>query len=365
MKIALESDQYYRFYTDGGSYRYTFNGQEQDNEVNDAAGTSLTAEYWQYDSRLGRRWNLDPEPVAGISHYVCFGDNPILYQDQAGNAWWKDENGNIIWIPGGKVGDVAMMGNIKYTYMGPVLKPADFGIANEMVQYTYNAVIGNTYNSEAAFMELGYYSNYTGTVYSDGMYPGPECGTRRVHQGTQFIANDKITPQNFYDIMMCAFQTGLGPENWYFGEEHSVSKNLATSIQVNDILNQYYSQMRAKGVTKLSELTPTERDISSTQPLTTLPLFAIKGELFEGTPLTTEHFLGSVSASVTPDFSNNTLVIQLFNITSLGSGSFPGQRSFIRPTEFGKGDSKAQPFTNISQTFVIRVPMNLSKLNAK
>ena len=43
----------------GGGYRYFFNGQEADNEVL-GEGVSLTAEFWQYDSRLGRRWNVDP-----------------------------------------------------------------------------------------------------------------------------------------------------------------------------------------------------------------------------------------------------------------------------------------------------------------
>src|SRR5690606_18721571 len=40
-------------------YKYGFNGQEKDNEVY-GDGNSYTAEFWQYDPRLGRRWNVDP-----------------------------------------------------------------------------------------------------------------------------------------------------------------------------------------------------------------------------------------------------------------------------------------------------------------
>ena len=40
-------------------YRFGFNGQELDNELS-GKGNSYTAEYWQYDSRLGRRFNVDP-----------------------------------------------------------------------------------------------------------------------------------------------------------------------------------------------------------------------------------------------------------------------------------------------------------------
>jgi hypothetical protein len=39
-------------------YRYGFNGQEKSTEL-DQDGNSMTAEYWQYDARLGRRWNVD------------------------------------------------------------------------------------------------------------------------------------------------------------------------------------------------------------------------------------------------------------------------------------------------------------------
>jgi len=36
-----------------GGYRYFFNGQEADNEVF-GEGVGLSAEFWQYDTRLGK-----------------------------------------------------------------------------------------------------------------------------------------------------------------------------------------------------------------------------------------------------------------------------------------------------------------------
>ena len=66
-------------------YRFHFNGQEADNEVA-GSGNSYTAEFWQYDSRLGRRWNVDPKPVPAISGYACFGNNPIWYKDELGDS---------------------------------------------------------------------------------------------------------------------------------------------------------------------------------------------------------------------------------------------------------------------------------------
>jgi len=68
-------------------YRFGFNGQEKDNEVK-GIGNSNTAEFWQYDTRLGRRWNLDPVDQVNISNYAAFGNNPIFNIDPKGNTFW-------------------------------------------------------------------------------------------------------------------------------------------------------------------------------------------------------------------------------------------------------------------------------------
>ena len=55
----------------------------------------MTAEFWMYDARLGRRWNLDPKPVVWESHYSTFRGNPILRSDVLGDyskvgAWIRN-----------------------------------------------------------------------------------------------------------------------------------------------------------------------------------------------------------------------------------------------------------------------------------
>lgn len=74
--------------TASGGYRFGFNGQEKDNEVYGTDGSSYTAEFWQYDSRLGRRWNVDPlaEQFPSWSPYRSFFNNPLLYVDPDGKA---------------------------------------------------------------------------------------------------------------------------------------------------------------------------------------------------------------------------------------------------------------------------------------
>jgi RHS repeat-associated protein len=63
-------------------YRYSHNGQEKDNDIFIGA---LSAEYWEYDSRLGRRWNTDPIVKIPESPYACFSNNPVFFADPAGS----------------------------------------------------------------------------------------------------------------------------------------------------------------------------------------------------------------------------------------------------------------------------------------
>jgi RHS repeat-associated protein len=71
----------------GNGYRFGFNGQEKTDEVY-GKGNLNTALFWEYDTRIARRWNVDPmAPKApGWSPYVAMANNPILMFDPDG-AW--------------------------------------------------------------------------------------------------------------------------------------------------------------------------------------------------------------------------------------------------------------------------------------
>lgn len=80
------------------SYRYGLNGQEKDDEIYNSTGTSYTAEFWQYDPRTGRRWNMDPVPNPSLSSYHAFALNPIFNVDPKGDRadGYVDENGTYL-----------------------------------------------------------------------------------------------------------------------------------------------------------------------------------------------------------------------------------------------------------------------------
>lgn len=64
---------------------------EKDDEVA-GKGASYTAEFWQYNARTARRWNIDPEfrKIPKWTPYVAYGDNPIRYTDPNGDLWGDD-----------------------------------------------------------------------------------------------------------------------------------------------------------------------------------------------------------------------------------------------------------------------------------
>ncbi|MDB5255542.1 MAG: repeat protein, partial [Chitinophagaceae bacterium] len=102
---VLSSTDYYAFGMampartfNSSDYRYGFNGQEKVDEITPGHTTAL---FWEYDARLGRRWNLDPKPQAPLSNYACFANSPIFYSDHQGDSldvkalYEKDTEGNL------------------------------------------------------------------------------------------------------------------------------------------------------------------------------------------------------------------------------------------------------------------------------
>ncbi len=67
-------------------YNYGFNGQEVVSDIKEL-GVHNTALFWEFDTRLSRRWNLDPIDQVNISNYSANGLNPILYNDPNGDLF--------------------------------------------------------------------------------------------------------------------------------------------------------------------------------------------------------------------------------------------------------------------------------------
>jgi hypothetical protein len=71
-----------------GAYHYGFNGQEKVDEIAGVGNHNTVSSFGreEYDTRLGRRWSLDPKTVTGWSGYATFMDCPTLVTDIFGDS---------------------------------------------------------------------------------------------------------------------------------------------------------------------------------------------------------------------------------------------------------------------------------------
>ena len=70
-----------------GSYRFGFGGHEKDNEIK-GIGNHLSFNDYGLDTRLGRRWNVDPKAAQypSQSPFSVFNGNPLYYEDPTGQS---------------------------------------------------------------------------------------------------------------------------------------------------------------------------------------------------------------------------------------------------------------------------------------
>lgn len=135
----------------------------KDNEVYGSEGTSYTAEFWQYDSRTGRRWNLDPVDKPWQSRYSTFSGNPIArvdpkgdddYFNSAGRLIKRTKTGSNIYVQTAKDNQFILL-----TQVSLATAPSRRAVANVIGHYADQAGItfqwsGSTENTGSGFVGL-------------------------------------------------------------------------------------------------------------------------------------------------------------------------------------------------------------------
>ena len=86
--VVVSASDYYSFgmqqpgrTVSASGYRYDFNGKEKETELNE---NITTAQFWEYDSRIGRRWNMDPVVDRSTSPFSAMRNSPIFHADPSG-----------------------------------------------------------------------------------------------------------------------------------------------------------------------------------------------------------------------------------------------------------------------------------------
>ncbi|MCB9252947.1 MAG: hypothetical protein H6605_10800 [Flavobacteriales bacterium] len=75
-------------------YRFGFNTQEMDDEIY-GEGNTTSAEFWEYDARLGRRWNIDPVNKPWQCDYMCLSNSPLSKVDYNGDDDYFNADGSF------------------------------------------------------------------------------------------------------------------------------------------------------------------------------------------------------------------------------------------------------------------------------
>lgn len=178
---------------------------------NEIAGTgnSYTAEFWQYDPRVGRRWNLDPRPATGISEYSAFAGNPILLSDPFGDSVGPGPRIPMIArIPSG--GSIkAGIGNLLYNSLGVAA----------------NSVTG----------ALNKTADYASTIYQDGL-PGLMNKVDEAYRSvTDFVGSqyDYFTNTSGAQIKADTKQFFSDPDNYFQAIEQTAVIGSAWKLSIS------------------------------------------------------------------------------------------------------------------------------------
>ena len=225
------------------TYRYGFNGQMKSEEI----GETYTAEFWEYDPRIGRRWNRDIMDKPWISDYAVLGNNPIYFIDPNGADWYKnDKTGKTEWFKGHrKHKGYTWFGDKNYVFQGSTLETVT--VTAKAKQKTYEQLVNSKPQvalavsgaySTALSLYTGRYNTY-GSVSSDVM--------KNLTEGQK--QNDfKTNSPKTTGILIYEYLTGTGPEHRSFDETnpiteeimYSESSGLAIWAMVNDFQNGKY-----------------------------------------------------------------------------------------------------------------------------
>lgn len=153
----------------------------KDDEIS-GAGNSYTAEFWQYDGRLGRRWNPDPIVKHHESPYAALGNNPI---------WFIDPNGADTTI----VGSITAESEIMKAEGDPDFVPPGIKLSHT-ADLQAKIVDGKFTSASAKVKEQEHNSPVLTWLFPEGLSPA----FTEVKNYKESISPDGLTATISYDV---------------------------------------------------------------------------------------------------------------------------------------------------------------------
>lgn len=316
-----------RQYDNGSEYRYGFNGKENDNEVK---GEGNQQDYGMriYDPRLGRFLSIDPltRDYPWYTPYQFAGNMPISAIDLDG----AEPHNN----PASSASQAAARVIVKTISVGSSVNNA---IKNP-----------NTLNpiSNGSLELLGSTSKTGADGYkTDTKVESADKFNMYVSNSKEFIV-DESNAKNFNDYetfvvdeMLQNMVTGNGPENYVFPTNGIISSKFMESDILKSAVKDHLS---GKTVNNKQYSFDGADLISDTWR---------NGNIYNITG-----FVGSGTITITT--TKDAVFIEIFNITSLTSGTL-GKEAFGEknyPKSSVREEGSKTPFGNISQTFSLYIP---------
>lgn len=158
-------------------YRFGFNTQENTDEIS-GIGNHTTAIFWEFDTRLGRRWNMDPKPVPSLSNFSCFTNNPILFNDILGDTTrlYNTKGEHLQTIPDNLTNQIHFIKNDKYDAVNKSFAQKDQNgkcytnedVAKEMRKNSEAFFSKKTFSDIERIRKQGEKNKINGSTYEQG-----------------------------------------------------------------------------------------------------------------------------------------------------------------------------------------------------
>lgn len=327
--------------TQGDQGRFGFQGQESDNEIK-GEGNSVNYKYRMHDPRVGRFFAVDPlaPKYPQWTPYQFSGNVVIMTRELEGLEPENNPNSDNFLARRGK----SLIKSI-----------ADFAkrinIGKNRKNY-YDQLEGHY--EIADLNGLSEKTTETGNYVSDTDQESADRFNMYVNNDFVFVV-DESNADKYVDFellvvrrMLQGFVSGTGPENYYFEENGVISNIFWNSAIVKEALEKYENQKSGKTEQYSFGLGRLYDDFMENETI-----YSITG------------FVGSGTITITP--TTKGLKVQIFNVTSLTSGTLGKELfneskypiSYVRssPTQTQDGELRQRvPFGNISQTYNLFIP---------
>jgi len=227
-----------RYYT-SSNYRYGFNGQEREQQLNQSI---TSAEYWIYDGRLGRRWNVDPRTNPSISNYACFANNPLIFTDLKGDTtlFYNMANNELL----GTYNDASPMKRIKVNAKSYNQVITDYQNKSEeqnisvdgCVNYVKSRLnaIDNANNNVISYETGNFQLDFTGSVITDNEMTGKELGTNHADYAIQGTMSLNSVFDDGSTLAVETYNFNSGPYGNGPTPNHTYVVRWGTNGQIND-----------------------------------------------------------------------------------------------------------------------------------